>query len=108
MRKFHLPPKNTELVRDPHIAADDRVVHKGSELEFSGEQGDFMVKLVDIVSRDPTVVGRSTAVTVVEATRSDRWLETELVLKASWPVDLWSGPGDGLPREGEGSGGKDA
>jgi Fungal protein kinase len=74
--------KNAELVRDPHIAADDRVVQKGNKLEFSGEQGDFVVEVVDIISRDPSVVGRSTA--VVDVT-SDQSSQTELVLKASWP-----------------------
>ena len=38
--------------------------------------------MTDVISHDPGAVGRSTA--VLDAT-SDRWPETGVVVKASWP-----------------------
>ena len=77
--------KNTALVQNSKIAADDKVVQKGGVLVFTGNGPDenFEVELGEMISRDPAVVGRSTA--VVDAI-SDKWLaETKLVMKASWP-----------------------
>ena len=77
-------PNNTNLVRNPNIATDDKVVQEGGVATFPGSKPDeiFAVELGKIISRDPAVVGRSTA--VVDAT-SDKWPKTELVIKASWP-----------------------
>ena len=76
--------ENIGLVRNPNIASDDKVVQKGNKLVFTGDKPceDFEVEVGEIISRDPAAVGRSTA--VVDAT-SDKWPETELVVKASWP-----------------------
>jgi len=76
--------KNTDLVWNSNIAADDKVVQKGNVVIFSGNKPNenFAVNLGEIISRDPAVVGRSTV--VVDAT-SDKWPETELVMKVSWP-----------------------
>ena len=78
-----LSSKNAELVQNSQIPTDDRVTQKGGRLEFLGKQGNFVVELVDTISRDPAAVGRSTA--VLDAT-SDRWPKTGVVVKASWPV----------------------
>ena len=53
-------------------------------MEFSGNgpQESFMVSLADVISRDLTNVGRSTM--VLHAT-SDRWPDTGLAVKVSWP-----------------------
>ena len=77
-------PGNAKLVQNSNIAAEDRVVQNGNVLVFSGNGPDenFEVELGDTISRDPAVVGRSTA--VVNAT-SGKWPETELVIKVSWP-----------------------
>jgi len=76
--------KNADLVWNSNIAADDKVVQKGNVAIFSGNEPDenFAVDLGEIISRDPAVVGRSTV--VVDAI-SDKWPETELVMKVSWP-----------------------
>jgi len=76
--------ENANLAQNPNIAADDRVVQRGNVVEFSGSTPDanFAVTVGEIISRDPAVVGRSTA--VVDAA-SNRWLGTELVMKVSWP-----------------------
>jgi len=76
--------KNTDLVKNQNIAADDKVVQEGNMVMFSGStpDEDFAVTVGEIISRDPAVVGRSTA--VVDAA-SKKWLGTELVMKVSWP-----------------------
>jgi len=75
--------KNTDLVKNRNIVADDKVVQEGNVVVFSGSNDeDFAVKVGEIISRDPAVVGRSTA--VVDAA-SNKWLGTELVMKVSWP-----------------------
>ena len=76
--------KNADLVWNSNIAADDKVVQNGNVAIFSGNEPDdnFAVDLGEIISRDPAVVGRSTV--VVDAI-SDKWPETELVMKVSWP-----------------------
>ena len=75
---------NTKLIRNSEIPGDDKVVQKGNDLVFSGEKSkdNFRVKLGDVISRDPATVGRST---VVLQGRSDRWPDTDLVVKVSWP-----------------------
>ena len=77
-------PKNLNLVQDSKISADDKVVQKGNVLVFTGNKPgeDFEVKRGETISRDPAVVGRSTA--VVGGT-SGKWQKTGLVIKASWP-----------------------
>ena len=79
-----LTSKNINLICNPNIPKDDRVVQHGNELRFSGEKpGDcFTVVLDDVISRDPAIIGRSTA--VLNATCS-KWEDTELVIKVSWP-----------------------
>ena len=76
--------KNADLVRNSNIAADDKVVQRGNMAIFAGNEpdGNFVVDLGEIISRDPAVVGRSTA--VVDGT-SAKWPKTELVVKVSWP-----------------------
>ena len=76
--------KNTNLVKNSGIPADNKVVQKGNLLEIQegGSQEKFVVKLGDVIFRDPATVGRSTA--VLEAT-SDRWPGIQLVVKISWP-----------------------
>ena len=75
---------NANLIRNPKISSDDKVVQKGNKLIFTGNEPDdkFEVELGEIISRDPAAVGRSTA--VVGAT-SDKWPGVDLVVKASWP-----------------------
>ena len=80
----NLAKENTKLVKELGIPADNKVVQKGNRLEFQedGSQDKFTVNLGDVISRDPATVGRSTV--VLQAT-SDRWKETDLVVKISWP-----------------------
>jgi len=79
-----LASKNTELVKNSNIPPDDRVVQRGNQLNFprNGPQAPFTVTLGDVISRDPAAIGRST--TVLDA-KSERWPDTELVVKISWP-----------------------
>ena len=61
------------------------MVQRGSELHFSGNEEckPFKVKLDEVISRDPAMVGRSTL--VLKAT-SKQWPGTPLVVKISWPT----------------------
>ncbi|KAF9644498.1 hypothetical protein BDM02DRAFT_3272377 [Thelephora ganbajun] len=79
-----LTKNNTELVQKSEIPKDNKVVQEGNQLQLPGDkpQETFTVTLGDVISRDPATVGRSTV--VLKAT-SDRWLETKLVVKISWP-----------------------
>ena len=79
-----LVPKDASLVQDSNFAVENKVVQKGSVLVFAGNGSDenFEVELGETISRDPAVVGRSTA--VVGAT-SVKWPGHELVIKVSWP-----------------------
>jgi len=75
--------KNTDLVRNSHVAADDEVARKGYVLVFTGNEPDedIEVELGETVSRNPAAVGRST---VVIGGTSGKWPETNLVVKFSW------------------------
>jgi len=79
-----LVPKNAELVKNSNIPPENKVVQEGNHLNFPGDgtQPQFSVTLGGVISRDPAAIGRST--TVLDAT-SDRWPDTELVVKISWP-----------------------
>ena len=79
-----LASKNTDPGWSSKVPENDRVVRGGTRLEFSGNgpRGFFTVGLADIIFRDPATVGRST--TVVSAA-SDRWPDTGLTVKVSWP-----------------------
>ena len=61
------------------------MVQKGKVLCFpqKGDRHAFRVKLEDIISRDPAMVGRSTL--VLNAT-SQKWPGVPLVVKISWPT----------------------
>ena len=74
-------PRNVGLVLKTEFP-DTQVVQQGNELHFSGNGDPFTVKLADVISRDPAMVGRST---LVIGTTSDRWLGS-LVVKISWPT----------------------
>ena len=77
-------PKNTKLLSKTVFRGKDRVVQKGNELLFlkNATREQFKVKLADVVSCDPAMVGRSTL--VLNAT-SSKW-ESPLVIKISWPT----------------------
>jgi len=79
-----LVPGNTGLVKNSNIPPENKVVQEGNHLNFpgNGSQAQFSVTLGGVISRDPAAIGRST--TVLDAT-SDRWPNTELVVKISWP-----------------------
>ena len=76
--------ENSELVKNPGIPEDNKVVQRGNQLELpvDGSQEKIVVTLGNVISRDPATVGRSTV--VLEAT-STQWSESELVVKVSWP-----------------------
>ena len=78
------PSSNIELVKNPNIPEDYRVVQNGNVLHLStyNEEESFEISLGDVISRDPAVIGRSTV--VLKAT-SDKWPDTNLVAKVSWP-----------------------
>jgi len=77
-------PRNSSILSKQVFKGEDRVVQKGSELVFlkNGTRDEFKVRLGDVVSRDPAMVGRSTL--VINAT-STKW-EGLLVIKISWPT----------------------
>ena len=75
---------NADLVRNSNIAAEDNMVQNGNVVKFPGNSPDelFVVEVGEIISRDPSVVGRYTA--VVDAI-SSKWVGTKLVMKVGWP-----------------------
>jgi len=81
-------PRNAEIVSQDRIA-NAYAVQEGSELVFpKKEQREaFTVKLGEVISRDPAMIGRSTV--VLNAT-SDMWQREgehiPLVVKISWPA----------------------
>jgi hypothetical protein len=77
--------KNATLISKTKFRRKAQVVQKGNELYFLGsaKHNPFTVKLVDAISRDPAMVGRSTV--VLNAT-SDQWGKHKLVVKISWPT----------------------
>jgi hypothetical protein len=79
-----LLPNNAELVKNPKVPEDYRVVHRKRELELISDRSKkpFKVVLGDVISRDPATVGRST---VVLKAKSDEWRGINLVVKVSWP-----------------------
>ena len=95
-----LAKRNGDLVKDSGILVDTKVVQRGNQLEFVGDEQEerFAVDLGDVISCDPTTVGRSTA--VLKAT-SERWPESELVVKISWPGSKRSREMDFLKKANE-------
>ena len=75
---------NVKLVKNPNISSVNKAVQKGNQLVIkeSGSEKEITVTLGDVISRDPATIGRSTV--VLKAT-SDRWPDTNLVVKVSWP-----------------------
>ena len=56
----------------------------GNEMAFGGDEktGPFTLRLGEVISHDPSLAGRSTAVL---QGKSKRWKTTNLVVKISWP-----------------------
>jgi len=84
-----LVPRNAEILSQSEVP-DAYVVQNGSDLVFPEKKGRkaFTVKLGDVISRDPAMIGRSTV--VLNAT-SGKWQDKDkkdipLVVKISWPT----------------------
>ena len=75
---------NIKLVKNPVASSDDRAIQNGNQLELieGRSKKKLVVTLGDVISRDPATIGRST---VVLKAKSDRWPNTNLVVKVSWP-----------------------
>jgi len=80
-----IAPSNVKLLSKIRFPQKCEAVQKGGELHFSGngKLEPFKVKLVDVISCDPAMVGRSTI--VLNAT-STQWPDDPLVVKISWPT----------------------
>ena len=79
---------NIKLVKNPVVSSDDRAIQNGNQLELieGGSKKRLVVTLGNVISRDPVTIGRST---VVLKPKSDRWPNTNLVTKVSWPSVSW-------------------
>ena len=79
-----IAPENYRLLSKTAFKGGDRVVQRGNVLCFSGsaEHKPFKVKLQDVVSCVPALVGRSTL--VINAT--SKIFDGPLVIKISWPT----------------------
>ena len=76
--------ENTELVTDPEVERDYKLIHMKNKIKISHEsQKQITLNLGRMISRDPSAVGRSTTVAQVE---SDKWPGVKLVIKISWPT----------------------
>jgi hypothetical protein len=75
---------NINLARNSTISADNKAVQQGKKLRFPRDKsrGPVEITLTDVISRDPSTVGRST---VVLGATSDQQKDIELIVKASWP-----------------------
>jgi len=81
----NIVPRNRKLLAKARFKEEDQVVQSGNKLRFlkTEKHEAFTVKLEDVVSRDPAMVGRSTM--VLDAT-STKWRDKQLVVKISWPT----------------------
>jgi len=78
-----LAEENADLMKNSETPRNRKVVKRGNRLELPlGDSGSLAVRLTDVISRDPAVIGRST---VVFGATSDRWKKMKLVIKISWP-----------------------
>ena len=79
-----LTTSNTKLVSKRDIPKEEKIVQEGSILKLTqkGSEEEIEVRLGDVISRDPAVVGRST---VVLKAKCDKWEGKNLVVKISWP-----------------------
>jgi len=81
-------PRNAKIISQNRIA-NSYMVQEGSKLVFPEKEGckGFKVKLGEVISRDPAMIGRSTV--VLNAT-SEKWKikgkYIPLVVKISWPT----------------------
>ena len=75
---------NTDLVKNPDVLDDYRIVQTGQVLKLTEgrSQETFEVILGETISRREAIIGRSTI--VVRAT-SEKWPGINLVVKISWP-----------------------
>ena len=81
---------NGRLFRDNENLPTSRLAHgavriqEGNTLEFGGDEktGPFTLTYGKVISHEPSLAGRSTAVLHAE---SPKWGELELVVKISWP-----------------------
>ena len=81
-------PRNAEIISQSDVP-DAYVVQKGSDLVFPEREGreEFTVRLGEVISRDPAMIGRSTV--VLNATSDGlegKWEGIPLVVKISWPT----------------------
>ena len=74
---------NQNLVASHHIGKKIAGIQRGKQLEFKGDEktGPFTITLGEVISREPSLVGRSTAVLRAESST----LGGDVVVKISWP-----------------------
>ena len=90
---------NVELIKNPGILENNKVIQKGNTLKLlGGDSKEFTVTLGDVISRDPATVGRST---VVLGATCERWSTADLVVKISWPGSLRVPESDFLKKASE-------
>ena len=79
-----LVPSNIELAKNPKIPMDRILVQDGKKLQLprSGNDDPMMITLGEVISREPSIIGRST--TVLKAS-CDQLPGKSLVVKISWP-----------------------
>ena len=71
--------ENTELVTDPEVERDYKLIHMRNKIKIShGSEKKMTLTLDRVISRDPSAIGCST--TVAQA-KSDEWPDDNLVVK---------------------------
>lgn len=88
---------NIRRVKNPNSSSNNKVAQIQDQLELAegGSDKKFIVTLGDVVSHDPGIIGRST---LVRRARSDRWPNTNLVIKVSWPNVGWGAESEFLEK----------
>ena len=76
--------RDNEKLPTSALAPGAMQIQEGNTLEFGGDEktGPFTLTYGEVISREPSLAGRST---VVLHAKSPRWEKLDLVVKISWP-----------------------
>ena len=91
------PMDNIRLVTKSNLSSDDEAVQSPNQLELTedGSNRKFTVTLGNVISHDSAIIGRST---LVLKAGSERWPNTNLVVKVSWPKVGWGAESEFLEK----------
>ena len=91
------PMDNIRLVTKSNLSSAGEAVQSQNQLQLTEDGSDrkFTVALGNVISHNPAIIGRST---LVLKARSERWPNTNLVVKVSWPNVGWGAESEFLEK----------